>query len=143
LKRLDGILADLRRVKKTIMDATADIMKFAPSNDIEGDCGITLPFQLDTVEAAARFLEYFGGVRPLNTGKHVYSSWPNVMEKLGGHCDTANPYLNPLNRGLNMDFNPDSCPKTLDYLSRTVYMGLHPDWDEAAVAEKIALVRQQ
>ena len=141
LRRLDGILTDLRRVKKTIMDAVCDIVDFAPSNDLAGDCGTCLPFRFGTVEEAINFEKGIKGDRPINTGKHVYSNWLNVMEKRGGHCDAANPYLNPLNKGLNMDFNPDSCPKTLDLLSRTVYMGMHPDWDDAIIAEKIELIR--
>ena len=146
LKRLDGILFDLRRVKKTIMDAVSGVVGFAPSNDITGDCGVCLPFRFDTVEAAVDFEKRLAGNdakvnRPINTGKHVYSNWPNVMEKRGAHCEAANPYSNPVNKGLNMDFNPDSCPKSLDILSRTVYMGMHPDWDESVIAEKIRLIK--
>ena len=46
LKRLDGILTDLRRVKKTIMEALSDVnnLTFIKSNDIEGDCGSVLGF---------------------------------------------------------------------------------------------------
>jgi dTDP-4-amino-4,6-dideoxygalactose transaminase len=142
LKRLDGILTDLRRVKKNIMDAVSDRVGFAPSNDIEGDCGICLPFQFDTVEAAIKFEKGIDGHRPVNTGKHVYNFWPNVMEKRGGHCDSANPYLNPVNKGLNMNFGPDSCPQSLDFLSRTVYMSMHPDWNDAVIAEKIELIKK-
>jgi dTDP-4-amino-4,6-dideoxygalactose transaminase len=141
LKRLDGILTDLRRVKKTIMDSVSDVVGFAPSNDIEGDCAICLPFRFDTVEAAINFEKGMGGHRPVNTAKHVFNFWPNVMERLGGHCDAANPYFNPLNKGLNMEFNPDSCPQSKDFLSRTVYMEMHCDWDEKAIAEKVALIR--
>jgi len=142
LKRLDGILADLRQVKKTIMDAVSDVVHFAPSNDIAGDCGICLPFRFDTVEAAVSFEKGIAGTRPINTGKHVYSNWPNVMERRGGHCDAANPYQYPANKGLNMNFSPDSCPRSLDHLSRTVYMSLHPDWDERVIEGKIALIRE-
>jgi dTDP-4-amino-4,6-dideoxygalactose transaminase len=142
LKRLDGILTDLRCVKKTIMDAVKDVVGFAPSNDIEGDCAICLPFQFENVEAAIHFEKGIEGHRPVNTAKHVYNFWPNVMEKRGGHCDAANPYLNPVNKGLNMNFAPDSCPQSLDFLSRTVYMNMHPDWDDAVINSKIELIRK-
>ena len=141
LKRLDGILTDLRRVKKTIMDAVCDVVSFAPSNDLAGDCGVCLPFQFDTAEEAVHFEKGINGSRPVNTGKHVFNFWPNVMDKQGGHSDAANPYLHPANQGLNMNFDPDSCPKTLDLLGRTVYMNMNPDWDEAEIAGKVKLIR--
>ena len=141
LKRLDGILTDLRRVKKTIMDSVGDVTGFAPSNDIEGDCGTCLPFQFPSIEEAISFEKKIGGHRPVNTEKHVFNFWPNVMEKRGGHSDAANPYLNPLNKDLNMDFTPASCKQSKDFLSRTVYMEMNPDWNEADIAQKIELVR--
>ncbi|MCL2833754.1 MAG: DegT/DnrJ/EryC1/StrS family aminotransferase [Treponema sp.] len=141
LKRLDGILADLRRVKKTIMDAVKDVVNFAPSNDIEGDCGVQLPFQFSAIEQAIKFEKQIGAERPINTGRHVYSNWSSILEKRGGHSEGANPYTYPANRGLNMDFNKNSCPKSLDYLSRTVYLKINPDWTDAEIEEKIKLVR--
>jgi hypothetical protein len=109
------------------MDAVSGVVKFAPSYDIEGDCGVCLPFQFSSVEAAINFEKGIGTNRPINTGKHVYSNWLNVMNKRGGHCEAANPYNFPANKGLNMDFNPDSCPKSLDYLKRTEKIKLIKD----------------
>jgi dTDP-4-amino-4,6-dideoxygalactose transaminase len=42
LKRLDGIIADLRKNKKYLMDKLSDCAQFIKSNDIEGDLGTTL-----------------------------------------------------------------------------------------------------
>ena len=140
LGRLDGILTDLRRVRKTIADAVQNIsgIKINPSNDTDGDCGVCLPFIFDDVETAIKFEENLpGSHRPINTGKHVYSWWTPVLEKRGGHSDNANPYNNTNNRGLNMEFKENSCPKTLDILSRTVYMMLHCDWDKKVIDEQI------
>jgi len=142
LKRLDGILIDLRRVKKTLMDAVSGVVGFAKSNDIAGDCAVCLPFQFDSVDAAISFEKGIAGNRPINTGKHVYCNWPNVMDKRGGHCESANPYSYAANKGLNMDFGPNSCPKSLDILSRTVYMSLNPDWDDSVIAGKIKLIKE-
>jgi len=141
LKRLDGILADLRRVKKTIMDAISGFARFAPSNDINGDCGVMMALRFGTVEEAIKAEEVIGTNRPINTGKHVYCNWPNVMEKRGAHCESANPYKYEANKGLNMDFGPKSLPNTLDILARTVYMPMNPDWDSAKIDEKIKLIK--
>jgi dTDP-4-amino-4,6-dideoxygalactose transaminase len=144
LSRLDGILGDLRKNAKAIKDGCADIpgVGFAPSNDFAGACCQTLAFQFGSVEDAVKFEAAIEGTRPINTGKHVYSNWPMVMTKRGGHSDASNPYLWAANQGLNMDFGPDSCPQSLDALSRTVYMAINPDWNEADAAGKIALVKK-
>jgi len=143
LTRLDGILADLRRVKRAIMDGVADIpaLRPNPSNDIDGDCGVCLPFIFDDVEKAKKFEAAIGGSRPINTGKHVYSNWTPILEKRGAHSSALNPYENPANAGLRLDTTADCCPATLDILSRTVYQMIHCDWTDGQVAEIIAKIR--
>jgi dTDP-4-amino-4,6-dideoxygalactose transaminase len=139
LKRLDGILADLRRVKGTIADAVCSLpgIRLNPCNDPEGDCGLLLPFTFGDTETAMRFEELTGGVRPINTEKHVYSAWEPILSKRGAHSEGLNPYRNPLNQGLNMDFHKDSCPRTLDILSRSVYHSVHCDWDGDKIRETV------
>jgi len=138
LKRLEDILYDLRRVKRTIMDAVKNIpgIKFNPNNDVEGDCGVCLPFMFDDIAAAEKFEELTGFARPINTDKHVYSNWLPVLEKRGAFNPAFNPYNNPLNKELQLESSVESCPKTLDILSRSVYLLIHCDWDDAAISEK-------
>lgn len=148
LTRLDGILTDLRRVKRTIIEAVADIpvLRPNPSNDMEGDCGVCLPFIFEDVATATKFEELIGGTRPINTGKHVYREWTPILEKRGAHSAAMNPYENPANAGLRLDTKADSCPKTLDYLSRTVYQMINCDWTDEelnAVIEKIRSAAKQ
>jgi dTDP-4-amino-4,6-dideoxygalactose transaminase len=142
LTRLEGILADLRRVKKQIMEAVAGLrgIRFNPSNDIEGDCGVCLPFLFDDHRRAARFAELISCDRPINTGKHVYSAWTPVLEKRGAHIKGMNPYFSPKNAGLHMDYTEDSCPRTLDLLNRTVYLPINCDWTGTEIDEKIRLI---
>ncbi len=124
LTRLDDILSHIRGHKRKLMEMLKDVpgIRFNRSNDIDGDCGTTIPFLFDTVEKAAKFEALVGGTRPINTDKHVYKNWIPMLEKRGAHCDAMNPYLNPLNAGRNMNLTKESCPNTLDYLSRTVYL---------------------
>mgnify|MGYP000203474954 CR=1 FL=1 len=143
LTRLDGILGDLRRVKRTIWEGLAGTgLKMNRSNDAAGDCGVCLPLLFDTPEQAERFASLTGYDRPINTGKHVYSAWTPVMEKRGAHVIGMNPYYNPKNKDLHMDYDDGSCPKTLDYLKRTVYIPQDCDWTEEEVTEKIRLLRE-
>lgn len=147
LLRLDGILTDLRRVKKTIMDAVSDLYTFAPSNDINGDCGTTLPFRFETEAEARKFAKSEGiyGTLPVDTGKHVYCNWEPIMQKRGAVHPKFDPFKFEENKNLQMDYHRDMCPKTLDILSRTVYISMNPDWTEEeinALIEKIRAAKQ-
>lgn len=130
LKKLDGILADLRKNKMLLMTALSDAFKFAPSHDIKGDCAVTLPVRFETQEEARRFGSAIGATLPIDTGKHVYSNWTPVMEKRGAFHPLMDPFKMEANRGLNHNYSLDMCPRTLDLLARTVYIGINPDWDE-------------
>jgi len=141
LTRIDGILSDLRRIKKTMMDALKDVdgIEFAPSHDIEGDCGTTLPFRFCCEDKARAFAAAVpGGWLPIDSGKHVYYNWDPVIEQRGAHCDAVNPYKMAANAKLNLQkYDRNSLPQTNDILSRTVYISLNPDWDDAKVNELI------
>lgn len=137
LKKLDGILKDLRKNKKIITQALSGCFEFAPSHDIGGDCGTTLAFRFDSAAGARKFAESTGGVLPIDTGKHVYPNWTPVMEKRGAFHPLMDPFKMKANRNLNHNYSLDMCPKTLDLLSRTVYIGVDPDWTESQIEEKI------
>ena len=122
------------------MNELANDFEFIPSYDIEGDCGVCLPFLFDDIETAIKFEKLIGAHRPVNTGKHVYAEWVPVLEKRGAHNDALNPYKNPLNAGLNMDFNAGSCKKTLDILSRTVYQMIDCNWSSETVEKRIEAI---
>ena len=140
LKKVDGILGDLRKIKKTIMDALKDDYKFNPSNDPEGDCATTLTFLFDTVEEAKAFERAEGvygiGGRPIDAAKHVYNNWMPVMEKRGALNPKMDPFKMEANKDIIPNYTHDMCKKSLDILSRTVLFGLNPDMTESEV-EKI------
>ncbi len=147
LKRLPGLLCDLRRCRDALAERVCGTGRAqrAPSHDPAGDCGTTLALRFDSEAEcrayAARCKEK--GVYltvPLDTGKHVYTNWTPIMEKRGALHPAMDPFRMEANRGLQTDYRPDMCPATLDYLSRTAYVGINPDWTEEeidAVAEKM------
>ncbi|MBQ7321375.1 MAG: DegT/DnrJ/EryC1/StrS family aminotransferase [Clostridia bacterium] len=144
MKRLDGILADLRRNKRAMMEALADVCSFIPSHDIEGDCGTTLALRFDTAEKAAAFsvAQGIGGTVPINTGKHVYCNWTPIMNKVGALHPLMDPFKMEANRNIVPDYRADMCPKTLNLLARTVYISIDPDWTEEARQAKIEAIRK-
>ena len=125
--RLDGILADLRKNKAYLMEKLKGFAKFAPSNDLAGDCGTTLPLRFDTDEEAEKFAEALNLTVPINTGKHVYTHWTPILEKRGAYNPLMDPFKMEANKGIVPDYSEDMCPKSLDYLKRTVYIMIDPD----------------
>ena len=143
LGRLDRILADLRRVKRIFMQELEGAVRFVRSNDEAGDCGTTLGMRFDT-EAEARAFATAEGVQgwlPIDSGRHVYSNWEPVLAHRGAHDPALNPFALPQNRGLQMHYAPDMCPRTLEHLSRTVFISLDPDWNEAEIHRRVAACR--
>lgn len=143
LKRLPGILSDLRARRRAIIDA----VKFPaiPSNDNAGDCGTTAAFRFESAEEARSVQERCKAkgiylVVPIDTGKHIYTNWTQIMEKRGAWHPLMDPYKMEANRGLQQNYSADMCPKTLDYLARTAYLMINPDWDDAAVENISAIL---
>jgi len=144
LKRMPTLLADLRanRDKLAALVCGEGKATQAPSNDIAGDCGTTLALRFDTAEECRAYqakcsAKGIGLTVPIDTGKHVYTNWTQIMEKRGALHPAMDPFKMKENEGLQMDYTMDMCPATLDYLSRTAYVGISPDWDDATL-QKIA-----
>ncbi len=141
LRRLEGILTDLRNAKKQIAAALDKQPNFTviPSNDAEGDCGTTLGLSFDSEETARRFAgtEKVNGSLPIDTGKHVYINWEPILEKRGAHHPALDPFKLPDNQALNTDYSKDMCPNTLEILSKTVFISINPDWSQNDIDERI------
>lgn len=135
LKRLDGIINDLRKNRKKIMDGLKDYFTFIPSNDNDGDCGTTVAFSFESEEKTRRFAELspVGLCIPIDTGKHVYSNWTAIMNKRGAFNEKSDPFKMEANRGIVPDYSTDMCPKTLDLLKRTAYLSVSPDWSDEEI----------
>jgi len=142
LQRLEGILTDLRRIKARIMSELKGKpgIRFMPSNDPKGDCGVIVGFQFDSDAKALAFskVEGVAGWRPIDTGKHVYFNWTTIFEKRVGHHPAVNPFNHPDNKGLRTEYQHDMCPKSIDILGRTVFVSPNPDWTEKQVSDVIA-----
>lgn len=136
LKKLPALMADLRKNRTALSKLVCGgKLTQAPSHDIEGDCGTTLALRFETSEACRTFeanckANGLGITVPIDTGKHIYTEWTQIMERRGALHPAMDPFKMKENQGLQMDYTKDMCPKTLDYLARTAYIGINPDWTE-------------
>lgn len=146
LERLDGILDDLRTVKRAIGREIGEgpDWRLSPMHDADGDCGIKLGILLDTpdrvgaVLARLRTDEFPLGLEcPFYSERHVYINWEAVLEQRGA----AHPLRNPF-REMPVPYTDDMCPSTLDVLRRTLYVIVNPELEAAAAAEAGRKVRK-
>lgn len=144
LSRLDGILKDLRKNKKYMMDQLEGDCKFIPSNDIEGDCATMLAFQFESEEDARAFAKAEGinGTLPIDTGKHVYKHWTPIMEKRGAFNPLMDPFKMEANKDIVPDYHAEMCPETLEKLSKVVFININPDHTKDLLDKKIALIKK-
>ncbi|MBR2461381.1 MAG: aminotransferase class V-fold PLP-dependent enzyme [Clostridia bacterium] len=140
LKKLDSIIADLRRNKKYVMDRLQPYCRFIRSNDIEGDLGTTAALLFDTADEAERVGALIQSAPTIHTGKHVYSKWEPILKKRGAFHPLMDPFKMAANKDIIPDYTEDMCPVTLDLLSRTVYIEIDPDWTQEAMDAKIRTV---
>lgn len=142
LKRLEGILADLRRICRRIEKECG--LNIAPNNDFKGDCGVAAAFRFRDETEARSFLEKVKGEPAylgINHDKHVYTNWTPLREKRIMHHPAMNPFNFPENRGLRAQYDESVCPRTLALLRRTVFFTINPEWTKKQVADKIKLLR--
>ena len=145
LTRLDDFLENTRIRNVKLRGAIADVegIQMRKRHDEDGDCNISVAFFLPTPDLAVKFGEAMGkyGVPggPMyirgNGDRHVYSNWRYILEKKTYHPNGL-PYSHPAYEG-KIHYSDQMCPKTLDYLSRAIRIGIQPDMTDEAI-DKIA-----
>lgn len=130
LRRLDGLLAGLRRDKQNLRRALSGQTGywFNPVNDADGDCATVLGLMFSSEAAMRDFLDKATAWKlpvwtPIDSGRHVYSNWECVMQMRGASHEGRDAFK------LVEDppqMTPDMCPKTLNILSRTLYITTSP-----------------
>lgn len=143
LKKMPRLMEDLRRVKKGIASLLTNV-RTAPSHDADGDCGTTLALRFNSETECRAYVEKCaqvgcGLIVPIDTGKHVYTNWTQIMNHKGALHPAMDPFLMKENEGLQMNYTPDMCSVSLDLLSRTAYLSIDPDWTNDDI-ERIAAI---
>jgi 8-amino-3,8-dideoxy-alpha-D-manno-octulosonate transaminase len=128
LKKRDWILARLRSIKKRMIAALADLpgMELQDVPDPEGDCGTSFVMLAESPErakaiAAALRAEGMAAGSIFDAGipdRHIYYHWDYVMKQSTPDV-YGYPWKDP-NRPAQVKYTRDMCPRTLDYLGRTV-----------------------
>ncbi|MGI6087241.1 MAG: DegT/DnrJ/EryC1/StrS family aminotransferase [Kiritimatiellia bacterium] len=143
-QRLDGILADLRRIRRQIEQATNGVhgLRVTANNDSDGDCGVAVSYQFDSEAQVRKFKDLVqAGYVLIDHKKHVFVDWEPLRKKRVMHHPAMNPFNFPQNRGLRMDYSDSCCPRTLEVLRRTIFIGLNPDLTAAQVDDLIQRIR--
>lgn len=145
LKKLPSIIEDLHKNKFALIEKLFDKNAVAPSHDLQGDVATTLALRFDSAEKTNTFAEKcsekgLGITVPINTGKHIYTNWTQIMEKRGAIHPLMDPYKMEANKDLQMDYSMDMCPKALDLLARTAYISINPDWTEDEILKTAEII---
>ena len=150
-RKLDSILSRMRRNKKLIKDAVKDLggLQMREVTDEAGDAAICLVFYLPQASQVEGFVKTLhaegveaGGI--YNKGVpdwHVYPHWKMLMDKMMP-TKKGCPF-NCAQSGAVPDYKPDDCPRTMEWLGRSVHMDIPPQMtpkDCAQVAEGIRKV---
>jgi hypothetical protein len=124
LKKLDGILRDLRRTRKQIRRGLKlpEGYRVIETLDEEGNCGVCTIVQADTIKMAEKLQEtvgpWLGGGRPINSGRHVYKHWDVINDKIGGHHKDWDCFRHPKNRKIKTNYR-NALKQSDDFMSRS------------------------
>lgn len=138
-QKMPSILARLRVLKARVVAQIRHVPGITLQDvpDQAGDCGIALIFFCPTPEGAKQFsaaLKAEGipnGTMYDNTiaDRHIYRNWDYVLAKQG-----ATPAGCPWSCGAyhgNVEYSPDMCPRSLDYLGRAISLGFSQRMSDA------------
>lgn len=148
LERIDEMLDRMRSHKRTLLKVgEAAGLTSITNHSVDYECGTHLGFVFETEEKARAFAtrlkETVGkAFLPIDTGRHVYTRWDPILRKQGAHHPALNPFNLAENKALNIEYSEDMCPKSLDILSRSVLIGMHPDNDAGKIDEMADAIRK-
>lgn len=147
LKKLPALLCDLRGNLNALREGLDDRLCVLPSHDPQGGCPTTLALRFADAGTCRAFVARCAerGLSltvPIDTGKHVYANWTQIMEKRGALHPEMDPFRMAANDGLQTDYTSDMCPATLDCLARTAYVAVDPDADATAIEQTVRILNE-
>jgi dTDP-4-amino-4,6-dideoxygalactose transaminase len=151
LRRLDGLLTDMRERKAALKSAIQSIasrkgLSFRMINDGEGDTATSLVFFAPTSERARRIAAALNSLginalviyQPDRVDYHVYSHWTPILEKRTW-SENGGPWRWH-DGGVN--YSRDMCSRSLGLLSRAVRLDISPDLSSLNLQELASAVMQ-
>ena len=141
LRKLDAILAAMRRAKRAICEAIADLpgIELRPVADPDGEAGCYLTFYAPEASVAERLAAALGAeniscARPYG-GKALYEAWPEHFENWSRASAASGQ--------LPQSYKPGLCPATESLLRRLLMVPITPvlgDQDVTSIVEGIRKV---
>jgi len=144
LRRLEGVIADMRWRKRVIKDSLADAarqkgIRFRALNDPEGEAAIALIFYLpETARAGevvaalkAEGINAFVMYAPDTVDYHVYAHWAPIINQRTWSAD-GGPWKHHPRK---VEYSAQMCPRTLDLLGRAIHIDISPDLSPASTEE--------
>ena len=144
LRRLDGLLEDMRQRKAILKSNIAEVasrkgVTFRTIHDAQGDAAISLIFYLPDVPAADRVAkalaaEGVGCMRMFSRERsdyHVYYHWSPIMNQRAW-SEQGGPWRNHPRK---VEYSLEMCPQTLDLLGRAAHLDISPDLSTSQLEE--------
>ncbi len=144
LRKLDGILSDMRARKRMILESVAGLLArkgiaFPTAHDLAGDAAIAAIFLMPEAEMAqhaavalvAEGLNSFVLYQPDKVDYHVYSHWAPIMNQRVWSTRDGPWQRHPR----KVEYTKEMCPRSLDILSRAVHIDVSPDLTNSQVEE--------
>ncbi len=149
LKRLPGILSDLRRARRTIAGLLkpAGPIHITPSRDSEGDCGIQTTLLADDAESMRNLLGRLikAGIEaetPADSDRHLFYNWEPILSLRGAAHPMMNPYKMAANAECRCNYPDDMLPRTRNIVARTIMIRHNIDWNEKELKETAAVINK-
>lgn len=146
LRKLDGILATLRRHARRIRAAVAEIDEFelrtipGSENDVDadGDVGFSVVFFLPEAKQARRYIAALNaenvGAYQLYGGDPVYV-YPQVLNQR--MAAGRGPFAHS-----GVSYRPGMCPRSEELLSRSVWISVGTQYDDADTDDIIGAIHK-
>ncbi len=134
LSKLEDLLARMRQNKRRIKSQIEprDGLEFRKIHDEEGEASICLVMFMPNSNiakqaSAALQAEGIGAGTIYNQGipdRHIYTSWVEILSK-SPDVQKGCPFSCAFYKG-KVEYSPDMCPQTLDYLGRAIHINISP-----------------
>ena len=146
IRKLPGYIERLQAAKKKVRDRIVERDGFSLRRqpDPEGDASTAIVMFGPDPESTTAIVEAMGrrgvgaGGRFDQTVRdwHVFNFWEHILEQKTV-TDEGCPFTCPYYEGTLPDYGPEMCPNTLDYLARSLHIGVAEGWSDED-AERIA-----
>ena len=109
--------------------------KVRPSNDLEGDVGYRLILLAKDAAAGTKLADALAaegvpaGGRGTKSARdwHIYAYWEHIMEQKSATPEGC-PFTCPYYKAPLPAYSPDMCPRTMDLISRAVFVNVDQWW---------------